>query len=189
MAKKRRTWLVAGLAVILIAAFIGYLLHQVSMRRAAAIDTAIQNGPLMISVSVNGGLPVGGYWDLHVDPTENATLKIESSPTPKTRRFVVPKAGLDELRAALLREHFFDLADSYGERVVDGSTTTLQVSAGDFTKTVELNFLGNWVRKEPQRLSEPSRALRVLQIILAWSNDPKLINLRKWDQTVIDAAK
>ena len=189
MSTTRRAWLVLGLAVVLVAAFTVYLLHQVSLRRrAAAIDSAIQNGPLRISVSCGGGNAQGGDWKLQLDPTGNATLRIDSYPTPKTRRFVVPKAQLDELCKALQLEHFFDLADSYGEPVQDGSTTTFQVTAGDFSKTVELQFLGNWAQDELQRLREPSRALRVLQVILAGFDDPDLNEMRKWNRQQIDAA-
>jgi hypothetical protein len=185
MATRRRTWLVLGLAVLLVAAFIAYLLYQVSLRRAAAIDAAIQNEPLTISVSLNA---FRGGWDLEIDAAGNATLKPSflSARKQKTRRFVVSKAQFDELRKALLREHFFDLADSYGDFIVeDGSSTTLEVYAGDRIKTVRL---GDETPEERGRLREPSRALRVLQVILAWFDDPALNEMRKWDQKLIDAA-
>jgi hypothetical protein len=189
MATRRRAWLVLGLAVVLVAAFTAYLLYQVSLRRrAAAIDSAIQNGPLRLSLRIDGGNVTGSGWQLRLDPPGNATLKINSYPTPKTRQLVVSKAQLDELRKALLREHFFDLADSYGEGVVDGGYTTFQVYAGDLTKTVNLYDLRDRTRDERERLSEPSRALRVLQVVLAWFNDPELNEMRKWDQKLIDAA-
>jgi hypothetical protein len=188
MSRRRRAWLILGLAVVLVAAFIAFLLHQVSLRRrAAAIDSAIQNAPLTISVSENA---FRGGWDLEVDAAGNATLKINSFPLgekQKTRKFVVPKAQLDELRKALQREHFFALDDSYGNKLVDdGSSTTLEVYAGNFIKAVELYSMG--VEDEPQRLREPSRALRVLQIMLAWFNDPEIKDQRKWNQMLIDAA-
>jgi hypothetical protein len=167
MATRRRARLVLGLAAVLVVAFIADLLYQVSLRRAAAIESAIQNGPLTISAKQFGSMAMGSSWELQVDSSGNATWKNDAYPTPTTRRFVVTKTQLDELRRALLRERFFDLADSYGERVPDGSTTTLQVSAGDFAKTVELQSLGNWTR-EPERLREPNRAVRVLEIIRGW---------------------
>jgi hypothetical protein len=185
---KRRTWLVPGLAVILVAAFIGYLLYQVSLRRAAraaAIDSAIQNEPLTISVSLHA---LRSGWNLEIDAAGNATLEPSSFPTRKqtTRRFVVSKAQFDELRKALLREHFFDLANAYVDlNITDGSSTTLEVYAGDRIKTVRL---GDETPDEPGRLREPSRALRVLQVILAWFDDPDLNDMRKWNQRLIDAA-
>jgi hypothetical protein len=164
MVTRRRTWLVLGLALILVAALTGYLLHQVSLRREAAIDSAIQNEPLTISISSGGGNAQGGDWTLQLDSAGIATLKINSIPTPYRRRIAVPNAELDELRKALQREHFFDLADSYGEHVVDGGTTTIQVTAGEFSKTVEVQFLGNWTH-QPERLREPNRALHVMQLV------------------------
>ena len=92
MLTRRRTWLVLGLAVLLVAAFAANLLHQVLLRRAAAMDSAIQNGPLTISVRMDAANVMGAGWDLQIDAAGNATLKINSYPTPKTRRFVVSKA-------------------------------------------------------------------------------------------------
>ncbi len=186
MVTRRRTWLVLGLAVMLVAAFIGYLVNQVSLRRAAAaIDAAIQNEPLTISVSLNA---FRGGWDLEIDAAGNATLKPSSFPPrkPNTRRFVVSTAQFDELRKALLRERFFDLADAYVNlNITDGSCTTLEVYAGDRIKTVRM---GIDTLEERERLREPSRALRVLQVILAWFDDPDLNEMRKWNQKLIHAA-
>jgi hypothetical protein len=186
---RRRTWLVLGLAVLLVAAFSAHLLHQESLRREAAIDSAIdsaiENGPLTISVKLEG-LHVG--WNLEIDAAGNATLKDSSisARKHKTRKFVVSKAQFDELRKALLREHFFDLADAYVDlNVTDSSCTTLEVYAGDRIKTVRL---GIETPEERARLREPSRALRVLQVILAWFDDPALNDMRKWNQKLIDAA-
>jgi hypothetical protein len=170
MSRRRRGWWVLGLAVVLVAAFAAYLLYQVSLRRAAEIDSAIQNGPLAISISEGGGNAMGGDWKLQLDSARNATLKINFVPTPYSRRIVVPRADIDELRNALQREHFFDLADSYGELVADGATTTIQVTAGEFSKTVELHFLGNWTY-QPERLREPNRALHVVQLVRSWFDE------------------
>ena len=65
MATGRRTWLVVGLAVVLGGPFTAYLSHQVPLwrrqvlreRRAAAIQSAIQNEPLGISVIEHGTVP------------------------------------------------------------------------------------------------------------------------------------
>ena len=116
-------------------------------------------------------------------------MRIDSVPSAKTRQLVVSQAQLDELRKALLRERFFELADSYGQLVADGSTTTLQISAGDVSQTVELRFLMNWANYEPDKLREPSRAVRVLQIIRGWFNDPEAVDSRRYDRSVVDAAQ
>jgi hypothetical protein len=188
MSTRFHVWLVLGLAVLVVAALAAYLSNQ-DFKGEAVIDSAVESGPMTISAAQNGHFSKGYSWELQVDPAGNAVLNIESSPDPKTRRFVVSKAELDELRKALLRERFFELADSYGQLVADGSTTTLQFSAGDFTKTVELTFLMNWANYEREKVRDPSRALRVLQTIRAWFNDPEAVDLRKYDQMVIDAAK
>jgi hypothetical protein len=186
MLTRRRMWLVFGLTVILVVTFAAYLLHQVSMRREAAIDSSIPNGPLTISVGYGGGRAPRGDWAFQIDPAGNATLKINLFSAPKTRQFVVSQVQLDELRQALQREHFFDLDASYGTIVDDGTTTTLEISAGHLTKNVQLDFLRDW---SPQRLREPSRALRVLQVILTWVNDPEVVEVRRYNQTLLDRAK
>ena len=50
----------------------------------------------------------------------------------------------------------FELADEYGERVPDGSTRTLTVTAGDVTKTVRVRFL--MIGRRMSRRSATSRA-------------------------------
>jgi hypothetical protein len=206
MATRRRTWMVLGLAVILVTAYTAFLLQQVSLRRrAAAIDSAIQNGPLRLSIIESGGNVPGDGRELHLDPPDKVTLRIHSrgsgwelplpivnvplginsGPTVETRRFGVAKGQLDELRQALVREHFFDLDDSYGE-LFAGRRTTVLVYAGEFKKAVELCCFG--VKGEPEQLREPSRALRVLQVVLAWFDDPDLNEMRKWNRELIHAA-
>jgi hypothetical protein len=162
-----------------------YVWHRAAIRH---VEAQIRNGPLTISAKEVGMFAKGFSWNLHVDPTGKAVLEVEAV-TVKTRQLAVSKAELDELRKALLRERFFELADSYGELVADGSTTTLQISAGDVSKTVGLQFLMNWVNDEPEKLRDPSRALRVLQIIRGWFDDPEAVDLRKYDRIVLDAAK
>ncbi len=148
----------------------------------AAINAAIENGPLTISVSESG---YGSSWDLHIDAFGRGTWR-NNFPTQNTRRFVVSRAQVDEFRTVLKREYFFDLADSYGEPILDTSGFTIQIWAGDLTKSVTLHHLADASGKE---LREPSRALRVMQVILAWCNDPVMTRFRKSNQRLIDAAK
>jgi hypothetical protein len=183
MSTRRRAWFVVAATALVVASFCTYSRH-----RASEIESAIQNRPLKITASQTGRFARGFSWELQVGPTGSATLNIYSVPTEKTRRFVVSQAQIDELRAALQRERFFDLGDSYGELVADSSTTTLELSAGEFTKRVNLLFFGNWIKGEKEKLRDPSRALRVLMIIRGWFNDPGAVDLREYDQPVIDAA-
>jgi hypothetical protein len=197
MSTRRRVGLELGLTVVFVAAFAAYLLpHAWQRRRAAAIESAIQNEPLMISVIERGGIVPGRDRVLHLDPSGNVTVRTDSTvsgwdlPLPivnvtlrldsaqKTRRFVVPKTQLDELRSALVRDHFFDLNDSYGELIPGGSATTIQVTAGEFSKTVELHYLGNWTGP-PEGLGEPNRALHVLQLVRSWFDDDGKIEAGK----------
>ena len=146
------------------------------------VETQVQHGPLTISASESGST-TNGSWKLRVDPAGKASLKIDAVSAAKTRQFVVSQAQLDELRQALLRERFFQLANAYGEFVPDGGRTTLQISAGDVSQTVELRSLMNGAD------DEPSRAVRVLQIIRGWFNDPEAFNFPKWAGIVLDASK
>lgn len=211
MATRRRTWLVVGLAVVLGGPFAAYLSHQVPRwrrqvlldRRAAAIQSALQNEPLRISVIEHASNVPGGERELHLDPPGNLKLTIRSTrsgfelplpivnmtmgisarPTAETRRFSVSKEQLDALRKALIREHFFDLKDSDGENLNIAKATIL-VYAGKFKKAVDIYSWAN----EPQGLREGSRAVRVLQVVLAGFDDPDLKEMRKGYQKLIDAA-
>jgi hypothetical protein len=167
MSTGRRASIVIGFCALAVAAV--YAWRRTAMRH---LEAQVANGPLTISASVSGST-TNGSWRLRVDPAGKASLKIDSVPTAKTRQFVVSQAELDELRKALLRERFFELADSYGQPVVDGSTTTLQISAGDVSQTVELRSLMNRAN------DDPSRAVRVLQIIRGWFNDPEAFDFPK----------
>ncbi len=89
----------------------------------------------------------------------------------------------------MIRQGFFGLTkDSYGEIVPDGSTGTILVTQGEKTKKVEIHFLGNWVKSNPEKLKEPARALEILQIVRSWFSDEEAVDLRKYDKIVMDAA-
>jgi hypothetical protein len=188
MSRRRLVASVVGLLALVLAALIIWRLHQTTNEREAQIESDVSSGPLTISVSEVRGFSRGFSWKLLVDPTGKAILKIDAVPTPKHRQFVVPQRELNEFRAVLARERFFELDDSYGDPVVDSSTTRITISAGKSTKTVELLFLMNWVQSDPGKLRESSRALRVLQMILGWFNDPEAVDLRKYNRMVLDAA-
>ena len=70
----------------------------------------------------------------------------------------------------------------------DGGTQSLTISAGEWTKTVRIHFLGNWlVAHDTAKLREPARALRVWMQIRGWFSHPKAPNSSKYDQPVLDA--
>jgi hypothetical protein len=156
--------------------------------RSKPTQYQIEHGPLSISASEIGMFSKGDSWELQVRPNGKATLDIFFG--KKKREFEISKTQLDELRKALVKERFFDLADEYGQLVADGSTTTVTVSVDGKTKTVALKFLMNWVHDHDAaaKLQEPSRAIRVLNVIRGWFNDPDAVDLRKYDRMVLDAA-
>ena len=87
-------------------------------------------------------------------------------------------------------ERFPDLADEYGRRVPDDSTSTVTITLGDRTKTVRLCYLGNWMRgQEESKLGELARAIRVVLVVREWFNEPEAVDERAYLKTVLDALK
>jgi hypothetical protein len=43
------------------------------------------------------------------------------------------------------------------------------------------------VHNDPEKLHEPSRAIRVLQLIRNWFDDLEAVDLRKYDRVVLEA--
>ena len=144
-------------------------------------------GPISLSLSNEGDFADGWSWKLDVSPDGDADLTIRSFPNQTKRSFTVTDAQLEELRAILVRESFFDLKGQYGEIVPDGSTQTLTVTCGTAKKSVQLNFLMNWVHGDPGRLVEPARAVRVWMHVRRWFDDADAVNLGRYDQMVLDA--
>lgn len=71
----------------------------------------------------------------------------------------------------------------------DGSVDSLSVSMGPHIHTVKVHFLMNWVHADRAKLREPSRAVRLLVMIRGWFDEPEAVDLRKYDQIVLDAAQ
>jgi len=142
-----------------------------------------------VEASTVGDFARGFSWQLRVDESGAAELTIQAFPKDLRRRFVVPAQELTALRQAVERERFFLLADEYGQQVVDSSTTVIRVTLGGREKTVTLRYLMNWVHSSPERLREPARALRVLQLVRGWFDDPDAVDLRRYDEMVLRAAQ
>jgi hypothetical protein len=145
----------------------------------------IERDPLTISASESGMFQKGYSWELHVDTTGKARLTIWSSPDPKKREFQLSQNQIDELRRSLAKEHFFELSNEYGGLVSDGSTTTVIIAVGTSTKSVVLRYF--WIENGAEKLREPARAIRVLNVIRGWFNDPEAVDLRKYSRLVLDA--
>jgi hypothetical protein len=190
MSTRRLVASAVGLMSLGLADLIVGQLHPSAMVREARAESQLPSGPLTITASEHGAYFRKGFsWDLHVDPNGKAILTIDSVPNSKRREFTVPKKQLDKFRKVLAQERFFELGDSYGELVSDSSTTTITVSVGKSTKTVKVLFLMNWALYEPAKLREPSRAVRVQQLIRGWFNDPDAVDLRPYNRDVLDAVK
>ncbi len=62
-------------------------------------------------------------------------------------------------------------------------------SKGNVARTVSIQFLMNWVYSSPQKLKEPTRAVRVFHVVRSWFNDKDAVNLKKYDDLVMEAAR
>ena len=151
---------------------------------AAAEGDHLPAGPMTIAASCVGRFSAGWSWHLSVNSAGQAEVTVWGQP----QRFVVAAEDMAALRAVLNRERFFDLANEYGEQVPDGSVQTLTVTIGHRTRSVSVHYLMNWVRSDPQKLREPSRAVRCIMLIRGWIDHPDAVDLRRYDQMVLDAA-
>lgn len=160
-------------------------------RNPSSVTYADTNAsPIAVTVAIDGRFPPEVYpWRFDMNPEGKAVLAVKKWRDPIRRELVIPPAEIATLRTALEREKFFTLKNEYGQLVPDGGCTTLSVSQGEKTNTVHIRFLGNWVRSNPEKLQEPARALRVLNIIRAWFDEPEAVDLRRHNQLVIDAAE
>jgi len=186
---------ILAFAVILL---IGAALHKAPTTAHTAIAQdqrppsarSVNEAPLTIAMSNVGRFSKGHSWYLSVNSAGQAELTIDTLPDPIRRTFTIDAQQLTELRTALLDHDFFELANSYGELVPDGSADSITVTAGDMTKSVTLHFLMNWVsQKDVEKLRDPCRAVRIGMIIRDWFNDPEAVDLRRYDQMVLDACK
>jgi hypothetical protein len=156
----------------------------------AVPSSALGDEPLTLAASNVGNFAQGSSWHLSVNSAGKAELTIATRASKVRRQFDVPKEQLAVLRKALMEEKFFDLTDEYGQRVPDGSTQTLTVTVGDRAKSVKVRFLMNWIAaNEKDKLREPSRAVRLLVLVRGWFADAEAVDLRPYDQKVLEAAK
>jgi hypothetical protein len=154
------------------------------------INLRSSRGPISIIASTKVRFAGGKKsWYLSVNSAGKAHLIVDTFPKPQSREFDVSAAQIRELEAALENEDFFALQADYGEEVVDGSTDTITIGRGSTVRTVSIHFLMNWVQSAPQKLKEPARAVRVFQIVRGWFNDRDAVDLKKYDDVVLEAAR
>ncbi len=144
--------------------------------------------PISVIASTTGDFAEGHSWHLSVNTAGRAHLTIDTYPNPQSREFDISPGQINQLAAVVEKERFFTLQADYGERVPDGSTDTITIVRGDVTRTVSIHFLMNWVHNAPSKLKEPARALRVFQVVRGWFDDKDAVNLKKYDDMVLQAA-
>jgi hypothetical protein len=144
--------------------------------------------PLSVVASTSGLFAKGHSWHLSVNSAGKAHLTINTYPKLQSREFDISSEQIKQLVEVLEKERFFSLQADYGERVPDGSTDTITIVRGDVAHTVSIHFLMNWVQNAPSKLKEPARAVRVFQVIRGWFDDKDAVNLKKYDEMVLQAA-
>jgi hypothetical protein len=155
-------------------------------RRTSPGDDWMRHAPLTISASETGDFSEGESWTLSVNSAGDAQLTVGSQRI--TQSLQITKQQLDELRDAIIRERFFDLSPRQGQIVPHGHTDTLTITISGYAKTVEIAYLMNWAKYDQAKLAEPARALRVWMVIRNWFQHSQAVDLRKYDQMVLDAA-
>jgi len=158
-------------------------------RQPAVATAQLEDAPLTISVSTVGWFAKGHSWHLGVNSAGQAELTIDTVPERIRKQFRISKEQIAEFRQALSDTGFFELAGEYGQRVPDGSETSITVAAGRHTNTVKVHYLMNWVGTDKAKLREPSRAVRLLVLVRGWFADEAAVDLREYDRRVLDAAK
>lgn len=144
--------------------------------------------PVSVIASTTGRFGEGRSWHLSVNSAGKAHLTIDTYPKPQSREFDITPKQIDQLSEVLEKERFFSLKADYGELVWDGSTDTITIVRGDVARTVSIHFLMNWVHSAPSKLKEPARAVRVFQVVRGWFDDKDAVNLKKYDDMVLEAA-
>lgn len=179
-----RTYRTASLLLALLVLAVVGLLTARGQEKPSGAKAHAEYGPITVAAHCVGDFSRGRGWYLSVNSAGQAELTI-SGRAPI--QFQVPQDQWNAFRTALVEERFFELADEYGEHVPDGSSRTLTVTAGDVTKTVRLHFLNQI--QERTEIVEVARALRLVMAVRGWISDAEAVDLRPYDQRVLDAAR
>ena len=158
-------------------------------RKHPPTDVAIRKMPLTISASEVGRFATGYSWHLSVNSAGQADLTIDDRRKGRIRQFIVNDKQLNHLRELLIFHSFFSMDDEYGKIVPDGSTRTITITVGDFTKTVRIHYLMNWQIHDRPKLRDPVRTLHVWMLIRNWFHFPEAADTRRYDQMVVDSLK
>jgi len=156
---------------------------------AATSKEAVANDPVSVKASTTGRFGPVYSWRLAVNADRHARLTIYAYPKELTREFEISTNQISQLLTMADRERFFDLRSDYGEIVPDGSTDSITITKGGSSHTVRIHFLMNWVHNDPAKLKEPARAVRVFNVVRGWFDDKDAVDLRKYDNMVLEAAE
>lgn len=168
--------------------FASYQFFTVVAQQRPVSDVVVREYPITIAMSTVGDFAEGSSWYLSVNAANKASLTIESYPHDLRREFTITAEQMTKLRQALVDNRFFELADEYGGRVPCGSTDTITITVGHRTKSVQLHFLMG-LKGDKEKLEEPIRAINVAMILRSWFDDAEAVDLRKYDQMLIDSVK
>ena len=142
--------------------------------------------PITVAVSTIGDFASGYSWYISVNSSGSAELFIDSWPIPVRKQFIIKPEQLKILSDAIDHEDFFNLKDEYGQQDPESSTKTLTIVRGSDAKTVTILSLRKLVHDDHKLLIEPARALRVYNVIRNWFNESDAVDLRRYDQIILD---
>jgi hypothetical protein len=158
-------------------------------RKPAITAAQLEDAPLTISVSTVGRFGPGRSWHLSVNSAGQAELTIDTIPDGTRKRFQVSKEQMAEFRKVLADGRFFELKGEYGDQVPDGSERSITVTAGRHTHTVKVHYLRTSTAAERGTVREASGAVRLLVLVRGWFDDASAVDLGKYDEADLAAAK
>lgn len=119
--------------------------------------------PMTFVIDHRGDSP-SSVWNLSVNSGGAAILDTGLFDGKREGAFHFTSEQWADIREVIASERFFELDDPYGHLVPDGSSQTLTIVIGGYSKTVALNYLP-WDPTNPNynsaSLQEAARALRV----------------------------
>jgi hypothetical protein len=132
-------------------------------RQRIPSQEVIKKLPMTLVIDHRGDSP-RSIWNLSANSGGSAILDAGLFDGKREAAFHFTSEQWADIREAVAAERFFELDDSYGDLVPDGSSQTLTIVIGGYSKTVAFNYL-RWDPNDPNydaaALQEAARALRV----------------------------
>jgi len=147
-------------------------------------SVVLSGGTACESLAREPSLEIAAEQFVYGQPSWTASLAFDRRLTVKlssgSRLFNVPRSRVRELETLLAREHFFELAESYGEvDVHDFRSITVKLD-GRSKRVVIYGAIGREARTD-----ELSRALRVAMAVRGLFDWPAALDSRKDDEAVL----